>query len=631
MGYRPKTNSYDGWSLPMWEQMIRDLAVFGTNTIEIMPPRTDDEPSSRHFPLPQLETMIGVSQICADYDLDVSVWYPAIDGDYSDPKTAERSVSEWAAILGQLPRVNAVFVPGGDPGHTHPDVLFALLERQAASLRSLHPGAEMWVSAQGFSQAWIARFLELLRKEPAWLTGVVHGPHTHIRLPDLRKALPDRYAIRNYPDITHTYLCGDPVTEWDVAYALTQGREPINPRPLHQAEVFRTQLPYTQGFVTYSEGCNDDVNKFIWSGLGWDPTRDSVDILREYSAYHLRPTYRETFTQGLLALERNWQGPLLANPGVDVTLQQFQALEDAATPHDKLNWRFQQALYRAYYDAYVRARLIYETALETEANSILRQAERLGSRVALSEAERVLNRAVTAPIASDLRARLFELGEALYQSIRMQLSVQRYEATGLERGANLDGADHPLNDAPWLKERFEEIRALTDEAERLASIKRILSWTHPGPGGFYDSLGSMVQERHMVQPERKTGLTLLYSRTPRKSWLTTYAGTLIDPPLRLHYPHVDPAASYRVRILYAGRRDRSPRPLIEIGLTANGYEVHPHHVPDFSGQPVEFAIPPEATAAGSLTLEWIGPDDFVRGAHSGLVSEVWLLRDEAAN
>ncbi len=29
LGYRPKTNSYDGWSVPVWEQYIRDLAVFG--------------------------------------------------------------------------------------------------------------------------------------------------------------------------------------------------------------------------------------------------------------------------------------------------------------------------------------------------------------------------------------------------------------------------------------------------------------------------------------------------------------------------------------------------------------------------------------------------------------------------
>ena len=30
LGYRPKTNSYDAWTVPMWEQYIRDLAIFGT-------------------------------------------------------------------------------------------------------------------------------------------------------------------------------------------------------------------------------------------------------------------------------------------------------------------------------------------------------------------------------------------------------------------------------------------------------------------------------------------------------------------------------------------------------------------------------------------------------------------------
>ncbi|MBA3438383.1 MAG: hypothetical protein H0T92_00750, partial [Pyrinomonadaceae bacterium] len=49
LGYRPKTNSYDGWTVAMWEQYIRDLAVFGTNAIELIPPRSDDAPDSPHF------------------------------------------------------------------------------------------------------------------------------------------------------------------------------------------------------------------------------------------------------------------------------------------------------------------------------------------------------------------------------------------------------------------------------------------------------------------------------------------------------------------------------------------------------------------------------------------------------
>jgi hypothetical protein len=58
LGYRPKTNAYDAWSVPMWEQYIRDLAVFGTNAIELIPPRSDDDADSPHFPLPPMQMMI---------------------------------------------------------------------------------------------------------------------------------------------------------------------------------------------------------------------------------------------------------------------------------------------------------------------------------------------------------------------------------------------------------------------------------------------------------------------------------------------------------------------------------------------------------------------------------------------
>ena len=61
-GYRPKVNSYDGWTPDIWEQYIRDLAVFGTNAYEMMPPRTDDDADSPHFPLPQIEMMAIISR-----------------------------------------------------------------------------------------------------------------------------------------------------------------------------------------------------------------------------------------------------------------------------------------------------------------------------------------------------------------------------------------------------------------------------------------------------------------------------------------------------------------------------------------------------------------------------------------
>lgn len=122
--------------------------------------------------------------------------------------------------------------------------------------------------------------------------------------------VPPRYTLRFYPDITHSMLCPFPVPDWDFAFGTTQHRETINPRPVDQAAIFRLLQPSAEhGFLTYSEGCNDDVKKFVWSGLGWDPDLPVIDILRDYSCYFLGAEHAEGFAPGLLALERNWRAP----------------------------------------------------------------------------------------------------------------------------------------------------------------------------------------------------------------------------------------------------------------------------------------------------------------------------------
>ncbi|MBL8235340.1 MAG: hypothetical protein JNL98_42985, partial [Bryobacterales bacterium] len=223
--------------------------------------------------------------------------------------------------------------------------------------------------------------------------------------PKLRELVPQRYPIRHYPDITHAIRAQYPVPEWDVAYALTLGREPINPRPHDMRAIFHLLQSYTNGFITYSEGCNDDVNKFVWSSVGWKSDTPVIEILRQYSRYFIGPDVEEGFAQGLLALEQNWRGPLLTNAGVYTTLEQFQDMEAAASPDRMNNWRFQQALYRAYYDAFVRSRLINETALEELALEALRDSQ-AGSLAAIDQAERRLELADAYPPARDWRARV---------------------------------------------------------------------------------------------------------------------------------------------------------------------------------------------------------------------------------
>lgn len=629
LGYRPKTNSYDGWNADQWEQYIRDLAVFGCNAIELIPPKSDDAEQSPHFPLPKQEMMNRMSGIAANHGLAVWVWYPAIDGDYSQPDVASQALQEWPEVLGQLPRLDAVFVPTGDPGSTPPPVLLPLLERQAAAIREHHPKCEMWISVQGLKQPAFDELLQTLQSDLPWLTGIVFGPQTRISLAELRERLPERYPIRRYPDITHSLRCEFPVPDWDLAYAMTLSREPINPRPLDQAAIFRQADRSAIGFITYSEGCNDDVNKAVWSALGWNREANVVEALRDYARYFIGPEMADPFAQGLLALERNWRGPLAANEGVMTTLKQFQDMERAATSAQKGNWRFQQALYRAYYDAYLRQRLIYETALEQQACDALRAASRSGSLVALDRAEATLAKASAEPVAADLRARVFELAEALFQSARMQLSVERYQAIERDRGANLDAIDLPLNNRDWLVERMAEIRALPDEKSRLLAIEALTRYDDPGPGGFYDDLGDLARQPHLVT-EKDFADDPGYRRSPlvaqdyephrRLSWNSRVDG-FFNTPVQLRYTDLDPTATYCVRVVYGDDYRR-----VKVRLEADDAQVHDWiDKPDPMG-PLEFAIPAEATRDGQLTLTWRAETDRGGPGRGCQLAEVWLIR-----
>jgi hypothetical protein len=552
-----------------------------------------------------------------------------MDRDYANPETVERALAEWEVVYKRLPRIDALFVPGGDPGHTQPKYLMALLEKQTALLHKYHPKAQMWVSPQGFTQEWMEEFYGILKTEPEWLSGIVFGPQVRTSLAQLRECVPARYPIRHYPDITHSRQCQYPVPDWDVAHAVTSAREAINPRPTQQAVIFRLLQPYTIGFLTYSEGCNDDVNKAVWSGLGWNPDAPVIDILREFGRYFIGDALADDFAQGLLGLERNWQGALLTNEEVYETLARFQAMEASASPELLGNWRFQQALYRAYYDAYVRARLIHETELEERAMDRLRTAHATGALEAMQEAERILDVSETR-VAVDWRKRVFELADAMFTSIKMQTSVPKYQAISVDRGATLDTIDVPLSNRLWLKQRFAALRVESVDAERLKGIDEIVNWTNPGPGGFYDDLGKLLVQPHLVVgPGFAKDPAFLESSHggfagfgPMRSSWKDHAEAMLDAPLRMRYENLDPEASYKMRVVYGGDGAQKP-----IRCVANdGLEVHPYITKNRPIGPVEFDIPREATKSGALHLSWYGPQGIGGNGRNCQVSEIWLMK-----
>lgn len=632
IGYRFKNNTYDAWTLARFEQEIRDLAVFGTNAIQLIAPVSDDERASPLFPAPATETILGIAGLLAKYGLDCDLYYPVIRADYADPAMVAAELADFEALVQRFPAIHALYVPGGDPGHTPPDILFGLLEKMAAILRRHHPAASLYVSGQGFDQAAYAQFYAQLDRQPVWLTGVFFGPQSRDPLDRQRARIPARYPILFYPDIGHTLHAQYPVPDWDPAFALLEGREPINPRPRDQTRIFQHFAPLTAGFVTYSEGVNDDVNKMLWSRLGWSPGTRPEETLADYARYFLGPTLGQERAGRaaalILDLERNWRGPVAANSGINATLQGFLALADGVGPG---NWRLESLLYRAHYDAYARRRALADAARQTRALDALEAAPQTGSLAAMDAAEAALA-APDDAWTRGWRQRLFDLAQDLFDHAGLQLSVTRFGASGVERGANLDRVDTSLNDRVWLTQQFARIRTLADEAKRLCRLREIVEWERPVPGTLYDDLGDPSRSPHLDRgPGFERDPQLLSSAIHsvadimpdagwRLSWVT-YAESLYETPLTLRYQGLDRGRRYRLRVTYGGEDYHLP-----IRLVANGdTEIHAPLTRPANPSTLEFDIPAQATRDGRLTLQWTRPPGLGGSGRGKQVAEVWLM------
>jgi hypothetical protein len=642
LGYRPKTNAYDAFSVAQFDQYIRELALFGANTIEILPPRTDDDSTSVHMKIPAAQMVVEQSRICKSYGLDVSIWYPNMGKNYVHPDSIAKEIRERELVFASLPKLNAVFVPAGDPGELEPDVLFAWLEKEAAVLAKYHPNARIWVSPQVFrpTQKWFDSFFSHANKGYPWFGGVVFGPWVKIPVQKIRELLKPGIPIRHYPDITHNYSSQYPVPHWDLAYAMTLGRESINPRPLDEKAIHNALDQYGVGSVSYSEGTNDDVNKFVWSDQDWNPETPVMETLRDYARLFLGPAYAEPIAQGLASLERNWKGELIANNGVEVTLSQWQAMERTASAKILQNPRFQMGLIRAYFDAYTRRRLIYETELERVAREILESAPRTGSAEAIKKATESLEKAWKQPILPDFQKKCQDLADSLFKSIGAQLTMKKHGAMS-GRGNFVDLINMPLNDSPWMLDQLESIAKLNSEPERLKEINRMLHRTDPGPDGFYDHFGDPESWYRVVpgqdwaedpgslaSPRIGFGVGLVGEEwvdeiqatgfkgqvTPR-AWMIQ-AKSLFDQPLKIHYDHLDPKASYRIRISYTGRFRSRMKMTTDDGQVIHDF-IQTGHQPTF-----EFNVPKQANADGSITFIW----NCGEGERGSQVTEIWLMK-----
>lgn len=643
LGYRPKTNSYDAWSVAQFDQYIRELAIFGANSIEIMPPRTDDDFTSKHMQLPAIEMIKEQSRICDEYDLDVWMWYPNLGDDYKSKARIKVELDERREVFASVPRLDHLFVPGGDPGDLEPDVLFNWLNTVAGVMREYHPNAKIWISPQVFrpTQEWFDKFYDYINEEPDWLGGVVFGPWVKPTLPEIRSRVNANIPIRKYPDITHSLSSQYPIPKWDLAQTITLGRECINPRPGDEKIIHNALDQHANGSISYSEGTNDDVNKFVWSDQDWDPETPVIETLRDYARFFISPDHTEEIAQGMMMLEKNIQGPLLTNEKVKQSLWQWQEIEDNATESMKKNFRYQMGLIRAYYDVYTQNRLIYETNLEREARAHLTTAGDIGSDKAIKACRETLALAWKEKIDAEYRQRCLVLADDLFASIGAQLTIEKHGAMG-GRGNFIDFMDNPLNDVAWILSELKKVEKLKSESDKTQAIHAMLQRNNPGAGGFYDNFGNAqswdrvlgskalsedpgdlnsprvsfgvgLKDREWVHEITATGFE---GDAAPMSWMNQVT-TLYDQPLQIHYDNLDAEASYKVKVAYTGRFRAQMKMMAD--------DIMLHDITKTGVQPFyEFQIPKETLKDGKVTFTWTCGE----GERGSQVSEIWIIKDD---
>lgn len=610
LGYRNTANSYDAWSKEQYEQYIRELAIFGTNCIENIP---FDE-TSPHMKVTKKEMNLHVSRVCKNYGLDYCVWTP-VNVDLSDESLFRAEVKKHSDFYRQCPHLSDVFVPGGDPGENHPRYVMPFLKAIARELEKYHPQAGVWISLQGFSDEQIDYFYHYLETEnPDWLRGVVSGPSSP-PLSDTRYRLPGKYKHRHYPDITHTVRCDYPTLRWDQAFALTLGREPVNPQPFYYAEIHDRYAPFTDGFLTYSDGAHDDLNKFIWSRKGWSKEEDAAGITEQYVRFFFGTRPDDRVTDAILGLERNWDGPIEANGGIEMTFLRWQQLEDAY-PRLQKDWRWQMLLLRAYYDTYIKRRKLYEQELEREANQLLEQAPEIGAAKAMKLALAKVNEADRVNIAPLLRKKIDDYCDALYHSVGLQTSVEKYQASGAQRGCVLDFVDYPLNNRWWLSDQFEKIGQMETEAEKLAALEVIAKWENPGKGSYYDNISNISQS-----PRVKT---TVYDATDVAWWDNGKSRKRLSTQLfqnfpQLLYEDLDPKARYLIRI--AGYGDAL--------LRVDGERISPILYNKELEEFKEFTIDRRFFQDGKLKVSFDEPEEsHLNWRQYSKVCDIWLIKKE---
>ena len=632
-GHEVSTYKYrDHWQKSDWEEYIREIALWGSNWIWsaslVASPlegcsQGTRELWERHCSVQNLQARIaesyGLKFGIHSYPNNIAqdTVAPDIDrggGTYVCPSTSKGRhliLMSRKMLFEKLERVDAIFTASHDPGgcpctdcSPWVETYVPLMKEQAELARRCHPGVEFYISNQALSREENLWLFDYLRQDrPDWLDGVVWGPQART-LSELRRALPKRYSILAFPDITHQIICQYPVEGFDQANALVHYRESPTYRPMAMKRIFMETKDLSIGSKPYSEGLHDDVNKAVWSALHWGT--EPAEAVEEYCRWHFGKRCEQTICQAIFDLERNWRIPVRDNTRIAEVLDAIERISPKVVRVNRGNWRFDMLLLRCLIDYYVQIRLLGHRSLESRVLHILGDShDPIDQRI--DSGLQVIKNAGRDNEETQLARRIKTIGRGLLKMYGIKI-------------VTVDRLGTELSNLSWMDSILRRAKATRSMESKQKAISKIIKYEAVGEGGYYDDCGNIECEPHLVVGEDYF-MEDLEPDTRLSQRSMSHGRWQRDADIVYRYEGLNQDGRYRVSVTYlTNKRMRGSQVLL-----ANGKILHDDlKVPEGSPTTLEFNLWPGIMNNGVLELV------FRRGStgRGPLVSEIRLQRIE---
>ena len=212
-----------------------------------------------------------------------------------------------------------------------------LIERLHDFYVAACPSAKHIVSTWMFDRQDYDGFWNYLSRQD-WIDYVLCDAHGDFPRYPLEHPLPGRTKLVTFPEIS---MYGR--FPWGGYGAIAL--------PRRFERLFRQVEKVADGFVCYSEGIFEDVNKAVVTRLYLDPKTAPEEIVRKYARYHLAGTDPSDFVRLVDLMEANHLGVEFSSDRAKDARRLAERMDASILPSLRTSWRWRLLYVRALFDA----------------------------------------------------------------------------------------------------------------------------------------------------------------------------------------------------------------------------------------------------------------------------------------